>query len=260
MNNCRHVRGIIHVHTTHSHDGILSPEKIASLCKARGLNFAAITDHVEDMDENSMQRLVIECDKYSDGSILLIPGLEHRTSHGIHILALGQRKLVPRTSLTEFLALLAKEHGCVLIGAHNYSCDNLLGDSILQLHAMEIWNISRDTRYLPISAAFRAYKCSRSYKPDMMAVGGLDMHRGHEWGCQLRLYNCHSLTIEDVLSSVRRGDFLNRGKFVSFSSRPGLGAFRALVAKAGDTLIHIRKVRDLALAALDDNDYAEKNT
>ena len=239
--------GIIHVHTAASADGLLDVDDIAQMCRDRGLSFAAITDHAEDMNEERMNALVRACDEHSKDSILLIPGLEHRYMHGVHVLALGQRRLIrTESALSLFQALLSEK--CVLVAAHCAAHEDLPASMLEILSAVEIWNVSRHTRYLPISGCLNAYRRWAAEYPNLYAIGGLDMHRGHEWGCEVVLNRTCGLTEDSVLAALRTGEFITKGRLLSFGSRP-TGGVRALAFTAGDALAGVRDARDRVLGA-----------
>lgn len=235
-------RGVVHIHTAFSSDGRLAPADIAALCRKKGLSFAAISDHAEDMDEADMHRLVRECEEQSRNGILLIPGLEHRFRGGVHILALGQDRVVRGESGLDTLRILAN-CGCALIAAHCRP-DDYLPDSLLEkLTAVEIWNVSRHTRYLPASGCMAAYRRWARKHQTLYAIGGLDMHTGCEFGCEVRLELACEMTAEAVLAEIENGRFSTQGRFASFDSRPlkGLGE---LAFAAGDVLVGVRDMRN----------------
>ena len=238
-------RGIVHVHTSFSCDGLLPPGEVARICRKRGLAFAALADHAEDVNDDTMAMLVRECEHYSRDGFVLVPGIEHRFQPGIHILALGQRRLAHVQSPTEMFSALAAE-GCVLVAAH-CAADGDLSDSLLEmLAAVEIWNVSRDTRFLPTSRSFAAYRWWAAAHPNLYAIGGLDMHAGNEWGCEVVLDPHCEPTYGAVLSGLRQGQFVTRGSFLSFGSRP-TGAMRGFAFAAGDALASARNVRNRVL-------------
>lgn len=249
MQEAQPLRGVAHLHTVFSHDGALTPSRIADMCAARGLSFAAISDHAEDMDEGSMAELVRQCKACSGPGFALIPGLEHRLVDGVHMLALGQRRLLEGCGGMDLQEWLARE-GCVLVLAHCNDCGKVLGDMVRSIHALEVWNVAHDTRYFPTSGGAHAYRCCTGLNPGLLALGGLDMHTGREWGCELVLDGRCPVRPQDILRKVCRGEFTNRGRFVSFSSRPGFRGVNSILSKAGDTLVRVRDIRDLALATL----------
>lgn len=240
-----HPRGIVHVHTSLSGDGLLSVDVIARMCRSRGLAFACLADHAEDADEEHLGALVRECEELSGDDFVLIPGLEHRFQGGVHILALGQQRLARFGSQMDMFSALAGE--CVLVAAHCVNGCDLPPRLLEMLSAVEIWNVGRDTRFLPRSGYFAAYRQWALAYPDLHAIGGLDMHAGSEWGCEVVLDRECEMSPDAVLGRLRAGEFLTRGMLLSFGSRPTGGGVGGLAFAAGDALASARDARNRVL-------------
>ena len=238
-------RGIVHVHTEFSFDGSLEPAAIAEKCQGRGLSFAAIADHAESMNPERLGRLVQECRSCSSPDILLIPGLEHRFRNGVHILALGQRIWRDAASTIDLLNVLAQD-GCVLVAAHCTSALDIPSELLRILTAMEVWNVTRDTRLLPTSRYIPVYQKMAETYPNLYAIGGLDMHKGTEWGCEVMMDLQSELSAQTVFSALRNGQFTTRGRFLSFGSRPA-GWVKNVGFVVGDALAGARHIRDRVL-------------
>lgn len=238
-------RGIVHVHTTCSHDGLLEPGEIARMCRERGLAFAAISDHAEDMDERSTAALVQACADCSGDGFVLIPGIEHRFQRGVHILALGQNRFVGRASLMDTFQVLLSA-GCALVAAHCRANEDLPVSLLEMLTAVEIWNVGRHTRFLPASGCMAAYRKWATEHGEMFAIGGLDMHAGCEWGCEIVLDGAYEASGHAVIDALKAGRFSTQGRFVSFGSRPARG-FGEIIFAAGDALMSVRDIRNRVL-------------
>ena len=234
-------RGVIHLHTKCSADGRLEPREIARLCRDRGLAFAALSDHVEDMDADSTKALAHACEESSGDDFVLIPGIEHRYRRGVHILALGQSKLID-APMMEALQTLSNE-GCALVAAHCSPQDDLPASLLEMLTAVEIWNVGRHTRFLPASGCMSAYRMWTSRYPKLFAIGGLDMHVGGEWGCEVVLDGPCELSADGVLGALKAGRFMTEGRLISFGSRPARG-IGEIVFAAGDALVGVRDIRN----------------
>lgn len=245
MREAGSARGVVHVHTEMSFDGTLSLSRIAELCRRRGLSFAAITDHAESMNSGLLDRLVDECTANSDSDLVLIPGLEHRYSSSVHILALGQSKWVSASSTLGTLKLLASD-GCLLIAAHPTSPYDLPSELLEIMTAVEIWNVGRDTRLLPTTRQFPVYKKWAASYPNLYAIGGLDMHKGSEWGCEVVLDPPCEISSDSVLRALKAGQFSTRSGLLTFGSRPS-GGVKNLAFAAGDVLAIARDLRNHVL-------------
>lgn len=243
MGQVKRARGVVHIHSAFSTDGSLSIDEIARRCIGRGLSFAALSDHAEDVDEAAMCRLVAACEGCSRNGFVLIPGLEHRLSERVHILALGQKQLFDAPDTIETLRTAAAE-GCVLVASHCVGASDIPPRVLEILCAVEIWNVSRHTRFLPTRGGLTAYRWWSRVRPNLLAVGGLDMHSGREWGCEVVLGRDCEMTQEAILSELRAGQFRTKGRFTSFHSRPETGIRDDLIIAAGDMLAAIRDARD----------------
>lgn len=245
MGQAERARGVVHIHSAFSADGCLQIDEIATRCIERGLSFAILADHAEDVGEAAMRRLVAACESQCREGFAIIPGLEHRLTERIHILAFGQRRIVTANSTIEMLEAISVDN-CVLVAAHCNFDSNLSARLLEILAAVEIWNVSRHTRFLPTRCSLAAYRRWASAYPNLFAIGGLDMHSGGEWGCEVVLDRNCEITPDFVLAELKAGRFCTRGKLVSFDSRPTSGV-RDVVFAAGDVLAGIRDVRDRAL-------------
>ncbi|MFI6462445.1 CehA/McbA family metallohydrolase [Streptomyces sp. NPDC050528] len=76
-------RGDCHVHSTRSHGGELTPDRLAAEARAAGLDFLAATEHNNADTHGTWSR-------YAGADLLVIPGQEVTTGTG-HWLALGVR-------------------------------------------------------------------------------------------------------------------------------------------------------------------------
>jgi hypothetical protein len=242
MRQTQRPRGVVHVHSTFSCDGLLSLGEIARICRERGLAFAALSDHAEDLDEETVSALVRGCEEHSRDGFVLVPGVEHRFERGVHILALGQRQLARFQSPIDTFSALADE-GCALVAAHCATGHDLPPRLLEMLAAVEIWNVSRHTRFLPTTGCRAAYRQWAAAYPSLFAIGGLDMHVGNEWGCEVALDRACELSPDAVLARIRAGEFITKGRFLSFGSRPS-GGIRGLAFAAGDALAGARNVRN----------------
>ena len=68
------MRVLLHAHTTYSHDGRLSPQELAALARSKGFDAVLVSDHYEDLDEDSYGRLDRECEAVD--TCMLVPGYE----------------------------------------------------------------------------------------------------------------------------------------------------------------------------------------
>jgi len=207
----------VHVHSDYSHDGRDSLEQLHSLCAERGIDFVGLTDHAEDFDASVFDRYRTECERLSDSTVALIPGLEFRFPGfpGLHLLAFGLTRWIAPTDPGEFMDLTT-DAAAFTMWAHpllcRYQVPKVVEDGI---DAVEVWNASYNTRYLPDPKAIAMLHHIRRRRPDVVGVVGLDQHDGrNDREVRVIVDNVES----GPLDTIRRGLFTNRGRTMSFDS------------------------------------------
>ncbi len=70
------MRGVAHAHSSYSFDGRLSLAELAKFFRSQGVDFVLLSEHVETLTPDSLQEFISQCERHSDDSILLIPGVE----------------------------------------------------------------------------------------------------------------------------------------------------------------------------------------
>lgn len=214
--------GAVHVHSTYSHDGRDTLPELHAFAMAKGLGFVGLTDHAEDFDAAVFERFVAECALVSASGPRLIPGLEFRFAgrKGLHLLALGLTRWIEPETVEDFIAMTRGVTG-LTIAAHpvlpNYQYPPVVLEGI---DAIEVWNASYNTRYLPDPRAIRLLQRVRQTRPEVVAVAGLDQHdarNDRETRVQL-------LESGDPLALIRAGRFRNIGRTMTFASSGELGA------------------------------------
>ncbi len=215
--------GVVHVHSAWSHDGRDSLDALRAFAAACGIAFVGLTDHAEDFDQALFAQFVAECRRVSDGRIRLIPGLEFRFAGypGLHLLALGLRRWIAPTTPAEF-AVLAPEAAGLTIMAHPVLPDYHLPSEVANtIDAVEVWNASYNTRYLPDPRALRLLELVRRRRPEVVGVAGLDQHdAANDRETRVILLDPEA---SDPLAELRAGRFLNVGRTMRFASRNGFG-------------------------------------
>ena len=110
----------LHVHTSRSSDAFTSPERLPTICRDRGLDGLAITDHN-----------VLSVD--SSNEVVFLPGIEISTRDG-HIIGLGLSEAVPRgLAADDTIRRINNLHGISIV-PHPY---DLLRSSV-RPHTLEV--------------------------------------------------------------------------------------------------------------------------
>jgi len=211
--------GAIHVHSNYSHDGRDSVLRLREFAREHGLAFLGLTDHAEDLDAARYAALQAECAEVSDPDVVLIPGLEYRFPGfpGVHLLALGLRRWMTPQTPEEFV-VQARECAGFTIVAHPLLFNYELPPEVeAGIDAIEVWNASYNTRYLPDPAAIRLLHRVRRGRPEVVGIAGLDQHDArNDRETRIRLLPDAAV---DPLAALKAGQFENLGRTMRFDAR-----------------------------------------
>jgi hypothetical protein len=208
--------GVIHVHSDYSHDCRDSLERLREFALEHDLGFVALTDHAEDLDQRRFDEYVANCRALSDQRVRLIPGLEFRFDGfpGLHLLAIGVRRWITPRTPDEFV--LARDAAAFTVVAHPVLFGYRLPASIAGgIDAIEIWNASYNTRYLPDPRAIRMLRAVRRSRPDVVGTVGLDQHASRNYRQTRVIVNDPRI---DPLIALKTGGFTNAARTMTLSS------------------------------------------
>jgi hypothetical protein len=209
--------GIVHVHSNYSRDGKDSLPALRAACLARGIGFVGLTDHAEDLNELRWVEYVAECAALSDDQLQLIPGLEFRFSGytGLHLLALGLARWIMPSTPEAFIDE-ARRSARFTISAHPILFHYRMPEVVaLGIDAIEVWNATYNTRFLPDPRAIRLLHDAQRRHPELLGIAGLDQHDSTN-DRETRII----LTEEsaDPLGAMRVGLYENAGRMMRFDS------------------------------------------
>ena len=248
------LRGIIHVHSDFSRDGMHSVADLAAFARESGFRFVGLTDHAEDLIPKDIHNLQRECEEYSDESCLIIPGLEFRCSGDIHILGLAVTQEI--TSDDPVTVAGQIQHlGGIAILAHpsrnGYQCP---AELYRVLNGIEIWNTGYDGRFVPPLANIRLLQEARAGNTNVLAFGGADLHafyRPPGVVLELSTNGAGQIDTEVVLQGLRRGGFSVCGKYLSFRANPELNGLMRFHLWAFRKIYELSKsIRDVTLGEI----------
>lgn len=216
--------GVVHVHSNYSHDGKDSLERLRGFAIERGIAFVGLTDHAEDLTPERFTEYMAKCRALSDGAVKLIPGLEYRFAGytGLHLLALGLKKWIEPTTPAGFIEQ-TRGAASLTIVAHPVLARYRIPQEVLDgIDAIEVWNASYNTRYLPDPRAIRILHALRRRRPMVIGTAGLDQHDG-------RNDRETRVIVDDFtepLVALKAGRFTNRGRTMRFSSSASMSPLR----------------------------------
>lgn len=242
--------GVVHVHTRYSRDGLDAPERLHAFAAERGIAFIGLTDHAEDMTANQWDEYVEHCRAVSDAAVQLIPGLEFRFAghRGLHLLALGlDRWIVPRTP-AEFVTM-SRNVARLTIAAHPVLAGyHIPAEVCAGIDAIEVWNASYNTRYLPDPRAMRLLHDIQRARAEVVGVAGLDQHDcSNDRETRVVVHEADG----DPLTQMRRGAFENVGRTMRFDAAVSLSRTRlGMLSAARWAFDGVERLQDRAARSL----------
>jgi len=188
----------LHVHTSRSTDAFTPPEQLRTICRERGLDGLAITDHnvlAQDLDDE----------------LVILPGIEISSRDG-HIIGLGLSDAIPRgLSPDETIRRIRDQNGVSII-PHPY---DLFRSSVrphlltVRPDAIEVINSSS---FLHSVTWKRARKFAESENYPMTA--GSDSHIPQTIGRAYTEIECGSRNTGSILASLVSGSVSPVGRSV----------------------------------------------
>jgi len=237
------MEGLFHVHSNYSTDGRLSLEDLREECIKRGLRFMVVTDHAEDFPPGKIRQFIDHCHKVSDGSFLVVPGLEFNIDedHEVHLLVVGLDGLPCENGPEAILEKIREgENNALAVGAHLSRSNHYIPPEYEnKINGIEVWNAAYDSRFLPDHKAIRLFADLKKLNKRLVGFGGLDLH-DHSGFRELRISltnSCHNS--QELLDDLKAGKFKIRGPFVDISSSPNLGFFRMKLLEWGRKLLTV---------------------
>jgi predicted metal-dependent phosphoesterase TrpH len=193
----------LHVHTNRSTDAFTSPEHLTSICRDRGLDGLAITDHN-----------VLASD--SSEEIVILPGIEISTRDG-HVIGLGVSEAIPRgLSADETIRRIRDQHGVSII-PHPY---DLFRSSVrpylltVRPDAIEVINSSSFLHSVTWKRA-RTFAIRENYP----MTAGSDSHIPQTIGRAYSEVECKSTDTVSVMAAIASGSVSPVGSPVTATER-----------------------------------------
>jgi predicted metal-dependent phosphoesterase TrpH len=206
------IRGAIHMHSIFSHDGTLSVAELAALYRRNNYQFIAITEHAEDLDGASAERLLDQCREQSRDGLCVIPGSEFSCGE-FHILGIG---VVTADRPADAIAAAETIHhrGGMAVLAHpkrfGWKCPV---EVLRAVDAVEIWNVGYDGKFLPSARAAEAYAAMKRAQPPLLAVAGHDFHRQASFYDVALVMDAAEPTTAAILSNLHQGRYVIKSRF-----------------------------------------------
>ena len=210
--------GVLHMHSTHSYDGSVPLAELKELLKNRGVTFACMTEHTDNLDSERVQDAVDECKRLSDKSFLFIPGFEVPYKQ-THVLMLGATHFISQKADASQLRAWADEAKFVIL-AHPQRNRFIVDDALLSvINGLEVWNQQYDGKKVPRLHSLILLRTLRETKCELLATGGVDLHRREHIGMPVVSVECDALTEEAIFQGLKAGAYTFGGS----QSVPAMG-------------------------------------
>ncbi len=201
-------KGALHVHSDLSHDGRMSLPAIAEFYRSRGYTFVAMGEHSQDMNAESVAKLVAQCSSLSDGGFCMIPGIEFTcTPTALHVLGVGVVQLTPESDPVRVAQHIRTNEGFAIL-AHpsrlEWTFSSELWDAV---HAVEVWNVGYDGKYVPRKDALAKFRSIQELHPHLMAIASHDLHQPGGYYEVTVEVDVEKPSRSSVLERLRRGEF-----------------------------------------------------
>lgn len=279
------IKGIIHIHSLYSYDGIKSMEEIKKTFKDIGVNFIIFTEHIEKLNDFEMTSFISECKSLSENDFIIIPGFEFKCEN-IEILGLNISKNFKYSGLEELISQIQKNGGlAILAHPHKYVINNSIFSSLEKLDGVEVWNLRYDG-FSPRVNNIILLKKLRLNKNNIFAYVGLDYHNDlqnneyidrpnflltHLYAIYKRDIKkkifpstnlCHYMTVEklsleEIIRSLKKGEFYIGYKNIRYDSILNIKLYNYILFNLSslefDFLIELMKIEIKILHLLNRN-------
>jgi hypothetical protein len=202
-----------------SYDGQHGLPELAEGARNRGYDFVAMSEHSDTLDQGRLTELAGECERWSQGDLLLIPGVEYTCEGNLHLLAFGMRHYTNDKSAAG-VARRVDESGGVPVVAHPSRYGYRLPENVVPwLAGIEVWNAGYDGRFVPNPHSFRLLATLRRRRPSLAAFCGQDVHRVSQLCAVGVRIECERLDEASILAALREGRFTVHGRLFRFDAR-----------------------------------------
>jgi len=223
--------------------------EIGKWFRSRGFQFVAMGEHSQDMSEEKVSSLREQCSAESAADFCLIPGIEYSCQPaGMHILGVGALGSYRGPDPVEAARCIRSEGGFAVL-AHprriGWSCSDDLARAV---HAVEIWNLAYDGKFLPPVQAPSGFERMQRQNPELLAVASHDAHRTvgfYDVGIEMET---PALTRDAIVARLQEGHYRIQSRYFSAGPREPFARGKAFyVPFLSAQLSTLRKIRTMWL-------------
>ncbi len=201
------IKGITHVHSTYSYDAKMSLRELRDFFVTRGIRFACMTEHTDELTPERAGAFVKECEALSDDLFRFIPGFEVPYKRA-HVLMIGSREFFGTYAATSDDLLPWARSSKFVVLAHPVRNGFVVDDALLSyIDGLEIWNQQYEGKRVPRVRSLKLFETLRKKKQTLIATGGVDLHRSEHFGAPIITLDVESLTEDCVIEKLKTGAF-----------------------------------------------------
>lgn len=199
-------KGILHAHSTYSYDGKLSLSELRNFLVERGIHFACMSEHTDELSKERAEEFVAECRTLSDEKFVFVPGFEVPYQRA-HILLLGTDAFLTQFADMDSLAAWSKQAALTVLAhpvRNRFKLDEVMEQVI---GGVEIWNQQYEGKWAPRTRSVKLLRTLRNKRPSLFATGGIDFHREEHFGNPVTFVELDLLTEAGIKDALTAGNF-----------------------------------------------------
>ena len=198
-------RGVAHVHSTYSFDGKSTLQDLANFLRLRNVNFVLLSEHVESLDPERLQKFIADCRRYSSDNFLLIPGVEIDALNALFY----DVQAVPSWENNEDLARQFSASGAMVVVSHPVKIKaNIPEITEATVEGVEIWNSRHDGKLAPNSRIIHFWRSlgTRLHR-ELLPLCGIDFHSEDDFIPLALDLSCERLRGQEIMTAIRAGQY-----------------------------------------------------
>lgn len=235
---------LLHVHSSFSYDSKMDLGEIARVAREQGISCVLMSEHNNFMTPADMERFVTRCDELSDGTLLIVPGLELAyASNRIHLLAFGVRRYISSTEADcTFSALVQAVHeagGIAVLAhpSHRQAVEHIEPHDLDGLDGIEIWNVKNGNRFFPTTADVAILQRARQRSNRLLAFAGVDWHHLNTFARVVLRVDTPLLRADEVLRALTERAYVIHGAFAPIPPTGTIAPPRAFVYRVASACL-----------------------
>ncbi|RJQ17654.1 PHP domain-containing protein [Candidatus Woesearchaeota archaeon] len=210
------IKGACHIHSSYSFDGEASLEQLRKRAKKEKLQFLLMTEHSISLNSAKYEAYRKHCEKLSDDSFIIIPGLEVLTKNRTEIICIDVDIYLHAKAEREILQEMKKKKKLTIF-PHPSRCDPADRETSNQVSFLEVWSARYDGRLSPSKTNIEFYKQEKKKNHNLKCMNGLDLHYLEEFGRNWIELEVSHVAKKDILAALRKGDYLLKNRLCTLT-------------------------------------------